>query len=176
MCIRATIVWPLLFIHWAWNCRIKLFFCSIIGYSKGCVDYFYLLLSQCRYCSYLFTSSNISFPLGTLLWVVYLSFSLMMQLIHLMVMFHLFLFHFCCNYDPSKLNQSEDVMSLNAYSHILKENLPIPSRVRIKKWNYDATNKFQHKWITNLHIVKCRICIEVERKDKLLVLKWDFFG
>jgi hypothetical protein len=38
-------------------------------------------------------------------------------------------------------------MSLSEYSHTLKENLPIPSKVGIKKWNYDATKKFQDKWI-----------------------------
>jgi hypothetical protein len=26
----------------------------------------------------------------------------------------------------------------------------------------------------SLHIVKCRICIEVEKKDKLFACKWDF--
>ncbi len=69
-----------------------------------------------------------------------------------------------------------------------EDNLPIPSKVGIKNRNYDATRKFQDKWVVelpwvelfirkdgNLHIVKCRICIEVERKDKLLVSKWDSF-
>lgn len=27
----------------------------------------------------------------------------------------------------------------------------------------------------SLHIVKCRICIKVEKKDRLFVHKWDFF-
>jgi hypothetical protein len=27
----------------------------------------------------------------------------------------------------------------------------------------------------SLHIVKCRICVEKEGKEKLLVPKWDFF-
>jgi hypothetical protein len=80
-------------------------------------------------------------------------------------------------------------MSLSEYSHTLKENLPIPSKVKVKKWNYEATKKFQDKWLVkfpwtwiaymedgSLHIVKCKICIEIERKDKLIVLKYDFFG
>jgi hypothetical protein len=27
----------------------------------------------------------------------------------------------------------------------LEDNLPIPSKVRIKKWNYDAIRKFKNK-------------------------------
>jgi hypothetical protein len=26
----------------------------------------------------------------------------------------------------------------------------------------------------SLHIIKCRICVEIEGKEKLLVPKWDF--
>jgi hypothetical protein len=40
--------------------------------------------------------------------------------------------HFCCNYDPSNIKQSEDVISLSEYSHTFKENVLIPSRVGVK--------------------------------------------
>jgi hypothetical protein len=33
-------------------------------------------------------------------------------------------------------------MPLNEYSHNPKENLPNPSKVGVRKWNYDATTKF----------------------------------
>jgi hypothetical protein len=79
-------------------------------------------------------------------------------------------------------------MSLSGSSPNPKDNLPIPSKVGIKKRNYDAIRKFQDRsvielpWVElsirkdgTLHIVKCRICIEVDGKDKLLVSKWDSF-
>jgi hypothetical protein len=79
-------------------------------------------------------------------------------------------------------------MSLNGSSPNPEDNMPIPSKVAIKKRNYDATRKFQDKWVVelpwaelfikkdgNLHIVKCRICIEVKGKDKLLISKRDYF-
>ncbi len=79
-------------------------------------------------------------------------------------------------------------MSLNGFPPNFENNMPIPSKVGIKKQSYDATIKFQVKWVVelpwagwfirkdgNLHIVKCRICIEVKGKDKLFVSKWDYF-
>jgi hypothetical protein len=36
-------------------------------------------------------------------------------------------------YDPLNLNRTEDVMSLSGSSHILKEDLPIPSKVGLTK-------------------------------------------
>jgi hypothetical protein len=60
--------------------------------------------------------------------------------------------------------------------------------VGIKKKNYDAIKKFQEKWATQLPwvelfvgedetllIIKCRVCIEVEGKNKIFVVKWDSF-
>ncbi len=65
---------------------------------------------------------------------------------------------FCYSYDPSNLNKSEDVMSLNEYSHTPKENLPIPSRVGIKKWNYDAiTNIEKTLLLDGLQMLYCLI-------------------
>ncbi len=76
---------------------------------------------------------------------------------------------------------------LNESSHTTKENLLIPCKVWINKQNYEAINFFKDKMTTkppwvelfiredgSLHIVKCRICIEVEKKDKLFACKWDF--
>jgi hypothetical protein len=55
---------------------------------------------------------------------------------------------FGCNYDPSNGNHNEDVLiSLNGFSPNLENNLPIPFKVGIKKQNYDATKKFQDKWV-----------------------------
>jgi hypothetical protein len=54
--------------------------------------------------------------------------------------------------------------------------------------NYDATKKFKDSLVAklpwtklcvrltvNLHIIKCKICNEVEGKDKLMFHKWDYF-
>ncbi len=62
------------------------------------------------------------------------------------------------------------------------------SKLGVKKISYDATMKFQESWVArfpwgnlcvgsngNLHIIKCRICNEVEGTYKLLFLKWDCF-
>jgi hypothetical protein len=41
-------------------------------------------------------------------------------------------------------------MSFCEFSHMHEENLPIPSKVRIKKQNYDVTKKIQNKWVKKL--------------------------
>jgi hypothetical protein len=41
-------------------------------------------------------------------------------------------------------------MSFCEFSHTHEENLPIPSKVGIKKQNYDVTKKFQDKWVMKL--------------------------
>ncbi len=70
-------------------------------------------------------------------------------------------------------------------AHLLEKGLhTIKSKLGIKKWNYDTTIKFQDSWVVklpwtklcvrsncSLHTVKCRICNEVERKDKVLFVK-----
>ncbi len=89
--------------------------------------------------------------------------------------------------------------SLESLSSPMKKSLPnihplegrhtIKSRLGVKNWNYDTTKKFQDSWATklpwaelcvrldgSLHIVKCKICSEVERKNKLLFVKWDSLG
>jgi hypothetical protein len=78
-------------------------------------------------------------------------------------------------------------MSLSESSHTVEKNLPISSKVGVKKWNYDASRKFQDKWTSkvpwvelfirengSLHIIKCRTCNKLKRKDELLVSRWDF--
>ncbi len=73
--------------------------------------------------------------------------------------------------------------------HPLEGLHPIKSRLGGKKWNYDTTKKIQDSWSTklpwaelcvrldgSLHIVKCRICSEVARKNKVLSAKWDSWG
>jgi hypothetical protein len=104
-----------------------------------------------------------------------------------MVLLHLLFPCIDCGFDLSNVNQSEDVvMSLSKSSHTIEKNLPISSKVRIKKWNYDASRKFQDKWTSkvpwvelfirengSLHIIKCRICNKLKRKDELLVSRWD---
>ncbi len=78
-------------------------------------------------------------------------------------------------------------MFLNESSHTTKENLLIPWKIWINKQNYNAIKCFKEKMATklpwvelftredgSLHIVKCRVYIEVENKDKLFAHKWDF--
>ncbi len=90
------------------------------------------------------------------------------------------------SYDPSNANCIEDVsMFLSGSSPSAENDKPIQPKVGIKKKNYDVTRKFQEKWVAKLpwrklfvredgtlHIIKCRICTEVEGKNKILV-KWD---
>jgi hypothetical protein len=79
-------------------------------------------------------------------------------------------------------------MFLNGFSPSAENDKPIQPKVGIKKKNYDATRKFQEKWATKfpwakkfvgedgtLHIVKCRVCTKIERKNKILATKWDSF-
>ncbi len=55
-----------------------------------------------------------------------------------------------------------------------------------KTLDYESKRKFQVSWAAKLpwvelqmgvdgcvHLVKCKICLEVEQKNKLLVPKWD---
>ncbi len=70
-------------------------------------------------------------------------------------------------------------------AHLLEKGLhTVKSKPRVKKWNYDTTKKFQDSWATklpwaklyvrsngSLHTVKCRICSEVEGKNKVLFVK-----
>jgi hypothetical protein len=42
-------------------------------------------------------------------------------------------------------------MSLNGFSPNLENNEPIPFKVGIKKWNYDAIKKFQDNGLQNSH-------------------------
>lgn len=81
-------------------------------------------------------------------------------------------------------NMNMYAMSLDESSTTLEVDFPIvPFKPRIRKWNYDATKRFQDSWVAklpwaklcmgsngDLHIIKCRACSEVEGKDKLLVL------
>jgi hypothetical protein len=41
-------------------------------------------------------------------------------------------------------------MSLNESSHTIEKNLPILSKVGVKKWNYDVSRKFQNKWTSKV--------------------------
>jgi hypothetical protein len=91
---------------------------------------------------------------------------------------------------------NDDVMFFQEFVISLEQNLSnvhlpeglhiIKAKLGVKKWQYDTTKKFQDSWATkfpwvklcvrlyyNLHIVKCIICNEVERKDKVLSIKWD---
>ncbi len=69
-----------------------------------------------------------------------------------------------------------------------EDDKPIQPKVGIKKKNYDARRKFQEKRVAKLpwaelfvgengtlHIIKCRVCIEVEGKNKIFTAKWDSF-
>ncbi len=48
-----------------------------------------------------------------------------------------------CKFNPSNADHTKDVfMSLNGSSPNPEDNMPIPSKVGIKKQNYDATRKF----------------------------------
>ncbi len=71
--------------------------------------------------------------------------------------------------------------------HPLEGLHSIKSKLRVKKWNYDTTKKFQDSWAIklpseklcvrldgNLHTMKCKICTKVERKNNVLYAKWDF--
>lgn len=86
-------------------------------------------------------------------------------------------------------NMNMYAMSLSEPSTTLEVDFPIvPFKPRIKKWNYDATKRFQDSWVAklrwaklcmgsngDLHITKCRACKEVEGKDKLLALTCEIF-
>jgi hypothetical protein len=98
---------------------------------------------------------------------------------------------FISNYssNPSNANHIEDVpMSFNESSPSAEDDKPNQPKVGIKKRNYDVTRKFQETWLAKfpwvklfvrengtLHIVKCKVCIEVKRKKKILAAKWDSF-
>jgi hypothetical protein len=83
----------------------------------------------------------------------------------------------------------DDVLSDHDPFLTPKFDLPtIQSKLEVKKLNYNATRKFQDSWATkfpsvelclgshgNLHTIKCKICSEVDGKDKLLHAKWDSF-
>ncbi len=78
------------------------------------------------------------------------------------------------------------VMSLDDSFSTLNANLPnAPS---VKKKNYDTNRKFKESWPVklpwtrfclgsnrSLHSIKCKIYSKVERKDKILATKWDYF-
>jgi hypothetical protein len=56
-----------------------------------------------------------------------------------------------CNSNPSNANHIENVtMSLNGSSPNVEDDKPIQPKVGIKKKNYDATKKFQEKWVVKL--------------------------
>ncbi len=92
---------------------------------------------------------------------------------------------FGCNYDLSNANHNEDLfMSLNGSFLNLENYLPISFKIGIKKWNYDATRKFQDKWAPkfswvelyikehgSLYIINCKIFNKLNGKDKLLDVK-----
>ncbi len=79
-------------------------------------------------------------------------------------------------------------MSFSGSSPSVKDDKPIQPKLGIKERNYDVTRKFQEIWLTKLpwaelfarengtlHIVKCKVCIRVEGKEKILVANWDSF-
>jgi hypothetical protein len=52
------------------------------------------------------------------------------------------------NSNPSNANHIEDVpMSLSGSSPSVEDDKPIQPKVGIKKKNYDATKRFQEKWL-----------------------------
>jgi hypothetical protein len=78
-------------------------------------------------------------------------------------------------------------MFLNEFDTTPKTNLPIvPFKMTVYKNDNDAFRKNLDFWAAkllwakfclrlngNLHIVKCKICSEMEGKEKILVAKWD---
>jgi hypothetical protein len=77
-------------------------------------------------------------------------------------------------------------MSFSGFSPNVENDKPIQPKVGIKERNYDVTRKFQEIWLAKvpwselfvredgtLHVVKCKVCIEVEGKNKILVVQWD---
>jgi hypothetical protein len=69
-----------------------------------------------------------------------------------------------CNCDISNIDHDDDVMSLDESNPTLGTNLlVVPSKLTINKKNYDAFKKD----------VKCKMCNEVEGKDKVFAAKWD---
>jgi hypothetical protein len=67
-------------------------------------------------------------------------------------------------------------------------NVHLPNVPWVKKKNDDSNRKFKESWAIklpwaelclglngNLHIIKCRICNEVEGKDKILLLSGILF-
>ncbi len=91
--------------------------------------------------------------------------------------------------DHSTLLNHDDVMIDHDPFLTPKSNLPIVQpKLEIKKQNYNAIRKFQDFCATkfplvelclgshgNLHTIKCKVCSEVDGKDKLLLAKWDSF-
>ncbi len=92
-----------------------------------------------------------------------------------------------CNFDPSNVDHDDDVMFLDESDPTPKTNiLIVPSKLIVQKKNYDALRKFQDSWATkppwielclssngSIHTVKCKMCSEVEGKDKIFIVKWD---
>jgi hypothetical protein len=69
-----------------------------------------------------------------------------------------------CNCDLSNVGHDDDVMSLDESNPTLETNLlVVPFKLTINKKNYDASKKD----------VKCKMCNEVEGKDKVFAAKWD---
>jgi hypothetical protein len=61
-----------------------------------------------------------------------------------------------CDYSPSNADHIEDIpMSLSGSSPSSEDDKPIQPKVNIKKKNYDATKKFQEKWLQNSHGQNC---------------------
>jgi hypothetical protein len=87
----------------------------------------------------------------------------------------------------SNQNNDDDVV-MNIDNFFSTPNVHLANVPLIKKKNYDANRKFKKSWATklpcaefclllngNLHTIKCKICSEVEGKDKLLATNWDSF-
>jgi len=67
-------------------------------------------------------------------------------------------------------------MFLSGSSPSAKNDKPIQPKVGIKKRNYVAKLPWAELFVGEdgtLHIIKCRVCTEVEGKNKIFVVKWD---
>ncbi len=88
------------------------------------------------------------------------------------------------NYNPSNGNDDDDVMSLDESDPTLEIDLHVvPSKLIVQKKINDVFRKFQDSWVAkllwakfclgsngSLHTIKCRICSEVEGKDKIFAV------